>query len=47
MRLQTKTIHTGVDKDTAYNSIMTPIYQTSTLRNSMPAAVRLWRNGVL
>lgn len=32
MRLQTKTIHTGVDKDTAYNSIMTPIYQTSTFR---------------
>jgi hypothetical protein len=28
MRLQTKTIHTGVDKDSAYNSIMTPIYQT-------------------
>lgn len=32
MRLQSKTIHTGVDKDTAYNSIMTPIYQTSTFR---------------
>ncbi len=32
MRLQTRTIHTGVDKDTAYNSIMTPIYQTSTFR---------------
>jgi cystathionine gamma-synthase len=32
MRLQTKTIHTGVDKDSAYNSIMTPIYQTSTFR---------------
>jgi cystathionine gamma-synthase len=32
MRLQTKTIHVGVDKDTAYNSIMTPIYQTSTFR---------------
>jgi cystathionine gamma-synthase len=32
MRLQTRTIHVGVDKDTAYNSIMTPIYQTSTFR---------------
>lgn len=32
MRLQTRTIHTGVAKDTAYNSIMTPIYQTSTFR---------------
>jgi cystathionine gamma-synthase len=32
MRLQTKTIHTGVNKDTAYNSIITPIYQTSTFR---------------
>ena len=32
MRLQTQTIHAGVDKDTAYNSIMTPIYQTSTFR---------------
>ena len=32
MRLQTQTIHTGVDKDSAYNSIMTPIYQTSTFR---------------
>ena len=32
MRLQTKSIHVGVDKDTAYNSIMTPIYQTSTFR---------------
>jgi cystathionine gamma-synthase len=32
MRLQTQTIHTGVDKDTSYNSVMTPIYQTSTFR---------------
>ena len=32
MRLQTKAIHTGVDKDTSYNSVMTPIYQTSTFR---------------
>lgn len=32
MRLQTTAIHTGVDKDTAYNSVMTPIYQTSTFR---------------
>jgi cystathionine gamma-synthase len=32
MRLQTSTIHAGVDKDTAYNSVMTPIYQTSTFR---------------
>ena len=32
MRLQTKAIHTGVDKDSAYNSVITPIYQTSTFR---------------
>jgi cystathionine gamma-synthase len=32
MRFQTKAIHTGVNKDTAYNSVMTPIYQTSTFR---------------
>ena len=32
MRLQTRTIHSGVDKDTAYNSVITPIYQTSTFR---------------
>ena len=32
MRLQTKAIHTGVDKDSAFNSIITPIYQTSTFR---------------
>jgi cystathionine gamma-synthase len=32
MHLQTKTVHTGVQKDTAYNSVITPIYQTSTFR---------------
>ncbi|MDR0843067.1 MAG: PLP-dependent aspartate aminotransferase family protein, partial [Acidobacteriota bacterium] len=32
MRLQTRTIHSGVDKDTAYGSVITPIYQTSTFR---------------
>jgi len=32
MRLQTKTIHTGVGKDSSYNSVITPIYQTSTFR---------------
>jgi cystathionine gamma-synthase len=32
MRLQTTTIHTGVDKDSAYNSVITPIYATSTFR---------------
>ncbi len=32
MRLQTKAIHCGVDKDSAYNSVITPIYQTSTFR---------------
>src|SRR6185369_9895936 len=32
MRFTTSTIHTGVDKDSAYNSIITPIYQTSTFR---------------
>ena len=30
MRLQTKAIHTGVEKDSAFNSVITPIYQTST-----------------
>jgi cystathionine gamma-synthase len=32
MDLQTKTIHSGVDKDSAFNSVITPIYQTSTFR---------------
>lgn len=32
MRLQTAAIHTGVDKDSAYNSVITPIYATSTFR---------------
>ncbi|MGB2868719.1 MAG: PLP-dependent aspartate aminotransferase family protein [Bacteroidota bacterium] len=32
MRLQTKAIHAGVDKDSAFNSVITPIYQTSTFR---------------
>ncbi len=32
MRFTTKAIHTGVNKDAAYNSVMTPIYQTSTFR---------------
>jgi Cystathionine beta-lyases/cystathionine gamma-synthases len=32
MRLQTLAVHAGVDKDTAYNSVITPIYQTSTFR---------------
>jgi cystathionine gamma-synthase len=32
MRLQTIAIHTGVDKDHSYNSVITPIYQTSTFR---------------
>ena len=32
MRLQTIAIHTGVDKDNSYNSVITPIYQTSTFR---------------
>jgi cystathionine gamma-synthase len=30
MRLQTTAVHAGVAKDTAYNSVITPIYQTST-----------------
>jgi cystathionine gamma-synthase len=34
MRFQTRSIHIGVDKDTAYNSVITPIYQTSTFRFS-------------
>ena len=32
MHLQTRAIHAGVDKDSAYNSVITPIYQTSTFR---------------
>jgi cystathionine gamma-synthase len=32
MKFETKTIHAGVDKDAAYNSVITPIYQTSTFR---------------
>lgn len=32
MRFQTHTIHAGVDKDSAFNSVITPIYQTSTFR---------------
>lgn len=32
MEFQTKTIHTGVDKDSSFNSVITPIYQTSTFR---------------
>ncbi len=32
MRFQTKTIHAGVDKDSAFNSVITPLYQTSTFR---------------
>ncbi len=32
MRFQTRCVHVGVDKDTAYNSVITPIYPTSTFR---------------
>jgi cystathionine gamma-synthase len=32
MRLQTIAVHTGVDKDNTFNSVITPIYQTSTFR---------------
>ncbi len=32
MRFQTTAIHAGVDKDSAFNSVITPIYQTSTFR---------------
>ncbi|MFZ1081233.1 MAG: PLP-dependent aspartate aminotransferase family protein [Candidatus Kryptoniota bacterium] len=32
MRFQTSTVHAGVDKDSAFNSVITPIYQTSTFR---------------
>jgi cystathionine gamma-synthase len=32
MRFQTMTVHTGVDKDSSFNSVITPIYQTSTFR---------------
>lgn len=30
MQFQTRCVHTGVDKDLSYNSVITPIYQTST-----------------
>jgi len=30
MRLRTKSVHTGVGKDTSYNSVITPIYPSST-----------------
>jgi O-succinylhomoserine (thiol)-lyase len=30
MHFQTRCVHTGVDKDAAYNSVITPIYPTST-----------------
>lgn len=32
MSLQTTTIHAGVDKDSSYNSVITPLYLTSTFR---------------
>jgi cystathionine gamma-synthase len=32
MDLQTKSVHGGVDKDSSFNSVITPIYQTSTFR---------------
>ena len=30
MHFQTRCVHTGVDKDSAYNSVITPIYPSST-----------------
>lgn len=32
MEIQTKSVHVGVNKDSAYNSVITPIYPTSTFR---------------
>jgi cystathionine gamma-synthase len=32
MDLETKSVHGGVDKDSSFNSVITPIYQTSTFR---------------
>lgn len=32
MDLQTTSVHGGVDKDSSFNSVITPIYQTSTFR---------------
>jgi len=32
MNLQTRSVHGGVDKDSTFNSVITPIYQTSTFR---------------
>lgn len=32
MRFETKCVHVGVDKDSSYNSCITPIYPTSTFR---------------
>jgi cystathionine gamma-synthase len=40
MRLQTKAIHFGVDKDSAFNSVITPIYQTSTFRFEQPGKTK-------
>ena len=36
MKFNTKTIHGGQILDPAYNSVMTPIYQTSTYAQSSP-----------
>ena len=30
MKLETRAVHTGVHKDQQYNSVITPIYPTST-----------------
>ena len=32
MRFLTKAVHTGVKKDDSYNSVITPIYPSSTFR---------------
>src|SRR3989338_10222045 len=32
MKIRTKSVYVGVDKDKAYNSVITPIYPTSTFR---------------
>ena len=36
MRFRTRSVHTGVDKDSAYRAVSTPIYQTSIFRFESP-----------
>ena len=40
MKFNTKAIHGGQILDPAYNSVMTPIYQTSTYAQSSPENIK-------